>query len=365
MKMINNMSVADGNPTDSMFIDLKEGTQLMDIYPENTCAVCNITFVSHKSLTNHIYGAHSIPKNEYYDSYILETGGNLCANECCNKKTSFVSIRHGYKKYCNKCSRSLGAKRFRAELKNDEKRFSEFTKKVSINQTEIWESRKDDGTFDLIMKRSSNTNRENLSILSEEERSKKFGWLNKISGPERDFVIEKMTTPLIRFWQSGENEEKIRIARDKRRLTMDSKTEEEKRNIEKKKLITKYNMTSEMIEKWYLNKSSREAYYEIVWRVSNISYNYYKHVIDPNCLRGSTGGEIYHLDHIYSIMQGFVNEICPTIIGHACNLQILTGDENIKKSANCWISLEELNESIHTFETNHKNTWVGQLINGL
>jgi hypothetical protein len=27
------MSVADGHPTDSMFIDLKEGTQLMDIYP--------------------------------------------------------------------------------------------------------------------------------------------------------------------------------------------------------------------------------------------------------------------------------------------------------------------------------------------
>jgi hypothetical protein len=88
-------------------------------------------------------------------------------------------------------------------------------------------------------------------------------------------------------------------------------------------------------------------------------------VIDPNNLRGLTDGEIYHLDHIYSIMQGFVNEICPTIIGHACNLQILIGDENLKKSANSWITLEKLNENIQDFEIKNKDTWVRQLINGV
>ena len=359
------MSVADGNPTDSMFSNLKEGTQLMAIYPETTCAVCNKTFASHKSLTNHIYNAHRVPKNEYYDSYILETGGNLCANECCNKKTSFVSIRHGYKKYCNKCSRSIGAKRFRAELKKDEKRFDAFTEKVSKNQAEIWESRKEDGTFDLIIGKVGNTIRENLSILSEEERSEKFGWLNKISGSEREAAIEKMTTPLIHFWKKEENKEKINLAREKRKKTLISMPDEEKRIIESKKLKTRYTLTIEQVEKWMEDKSSRESYYEAVWRVSNTSYNYYKHVIDPNNLRGFTDDEMYHLDHMYSIMQGFVNEICPTVIGHACNLQILTGNENLSKSASCWITLEELNENIREFETKNKNTWVGQLINGI
>jgi hypothetical protein len=365
-KIINRTSVAvtAKKPTDTMFSNLKEGTQLMSIYSETTCAVCANTFASHKSLTNHIYRAHGISKNEYYDIYILEPDENICDNHCC-EKTSFVSIRHGYKKYCNTCSRSLGAKRFRAELINDEKRFDAFTEKVSKNQTDIWESRKEDGTFDVIMEKVANANRENISKMTEKERIERFGWLNKISGSERDAAIEKITTPLIQFWKKEENEEKIKLAREKRKKTINSMSAEEKRTIESKKLETRYSLTVEQVEKWVQDKSSREAYYEAVWRVSNTSYNYYKHVIDPNNLRGFTDGEMYHLDHMYSIMQGFVNEICPTIIGHACNLQILTGNENLSKSANCWITLEELNENIRDFETKNKNTWVGQLLNGI
>jgi hypothetical protein len=221
-----------------MFSNLKEGTQLMCIYSENTCAVCKKTFDSHKSLTNHIYSAHNIRKNEYYDSFILKSNENLCDNHC-GKNTSFVSIKYGYKKYCNTCSRSLGAKQFRAKLKNDEKRFNEFAKKVSKNQSEIWESRKKDGTFDLIMEKVANTNNKNISALSKKERSEKFGWLNKVSGSERNAAIEKITAPLISFWTDAKNEKKIKLTIDKRRKTSVSKTDEEKRLIEKKKTDNK------------------------------------------------------------------------------------------------------------------------------
>ena len=54
-----------------------------------------------------------------------------------------------------------------------------------------------------------------------------------------------------------------------------------------------------------------------------------------------------HLDHIYSIFEGFKNEIDPEIIGHYENLQLLEGKSNISKGSNCWISLEDLLHKIN------------------
>lgn len=40
----------------------------------------------------------------------------------------------------------------------------------------------------------------------------------------------------------------------------------------------------------------------------------------------------YQLDHIISIKHGFDNNICPSVIGHITNLQIITWEENRRKS---------------------------------
>lgn len=356
------MLVADGRPTNSMFANLTRGTQLMSIYNTNTCAVCSATYKSFKSLSNHINKAHGIKAKEYYDTYIATESEKRCNS--CGCPSSFISVSKGYSQYCNKCSRSIGAKRFRKELKEDKERFEQFSNKVSKNQKKIWTERVETGESEEIRARIGKTFSKKVSKMSEEERSIKFGWLNKVDDlDERNRIIEIMTKPMIDFWKidSSTREEIIQ----KRRNTMLSKTPEEKVEITKKKFATRYNMSMELIDRWYEDKESKELYYRAVWEYTEISYNYNKHIIDPHNLRGFTDGTEYHLDHTYSIMQGFIYSVDPKIIGHACNLQILSAVDNLTKSAECWITLDELNRKIGQFKINNKNTWVSEVLNEL
>jgi|GEM_PF-2978267 len=60
--------------------------------------------------------------------------------------------------------------------------------------------------------------------------------------------------------------------------------------------------------------------------------------------RGLAGVEgAYHLDHKYSILEGFKNDISPEIIGSINNLEFIPWIENTRKKANCSITIEELN----------------------
>lgn len=335
----------------------------MPIYSENECRVCNAIFKSFKSLSNHISMAHGIPAKEYYDNYIALEDENLCKNSCVSESV-FISVSKGYKPYCKKCSRSIGAKGFRKELKADKKRFEQFSNKVSKNQISIWQERVETGEAEEIRKRIGETNKITISNMTKEERSERFGWLNKVKISERDETIARIIFPAINFWKNGDPYD-IKRAREKRSRTMLLKSPEEKQEISKKRLATRYNMTMDCIERWYSDKSSKELYYNAVWEYTEISYNYNKHIIDPHNLRGLTNGTGYHLDHVYSIMQGFVYSIDPKIIGHACNLQMLSSVDNLAKSAECWITLDELDRKIYRFDINNKNNWVAEVINGI
>ena len=50
----------------------------------------------------------------------------------------------------------------------------------------------------------------------------------------------------------------------------------------------------------------------------------------------------YHLDHKYSILEGFKNNISPTIIGDIKNLEFIPWEENIKKRTKNSITINEL-----------------------
>jgi hypothetical protein len=52
----------------------------------------------------------------------------------------------------------------------------------------------------------------------------------------------------------------------------------------------------------------------------------------------------YHLDHKYSITEGFKNKVPPKIIGSIYNLEFLLYTDNVKKGTKCSITLEKLNE---------------------
>ena len=59
--------------------------------------------------------------------------------------------------------------------------------------------------------------------------------------------------------------------------------------------------------------------------------------------RGKTGIEgAYHLDHKYSISEGFKQGIEPEIIGNISNLEFIPWEENLSKKNKCSVSKTEL-----------------------
>ena len=95
-------------------------------------------------------------------------------------------------------------------------------------------------------------------------------------------------------------------------------------------------------------KENRDVYgdYNLeVWRITANSYAEYVSEINPDSLeRGHTS---YHLDHKYSICQGFIDGIPPEVIGSKHNLGMLWYSDNIKKGASCSITKEALLESFN------------------
>jgi hypothetical protein len=58
------------------------------------------------------------------------------------------------------------------------------------------------------------------------------------------------------------------------------------------------------------------------------------------------GRQTYHVDHIYSVLDGFNNEIAPSIISHPANLRILEAKKNSSKGRKSEMTLVELLEKI-------------------
>lgn len=54
------------------------------------------------------------------------------------------------------------------------------------------------------------------------------------------------------------------------------------------------------------------------------------------------GRQTFHVDHIYSVLDGFKNEISPNIISHPANLRILEAKKNSSKGCKSEITIEEL-----------------------
>lgn len=77
---------------------------------------------------------------------------------------------------------------------------------------------------------------------------------------------------------------------------------------------------------------------------SYATYRLYKNKINPK--NHKIGRYKYHLDHKYSIHDGFHNDVPIGIISHSNNLQILFCKDNLKKNKNSCITLNELKGEI-------------------
>lgn len=85
-------------------------------------------------------------------------------------------------------------------------------------------------------------------------------------------------------------------------------------------------------------RSLRQLYYDQVVYFTKVSWQMEFDKINPARLNRSE----VHLDHIYSIQQGFRDSIPPYIIGHYTNLQMLGKRENCSKGMKCSKTQEQL-----------------------
>jgi len=118
-------------------------------------------------------------------------------------------------------------------------------------------------------------------------------------------------------------------------------------NVSKSKIIKKKisKITSARWKLYYRNKNfnqqmSLTQYRRRVSQYSNTQYNRYKHIVDPSNKRGKD----WHLDHIYSISQGYLNNVPVNVIGDISNLCIISSSDNIKKGLKCNKTLKSLYE---------------------
>ena len=95
----------------------------------------------------------------------------------------------------------------------------------------------------------------------------------------------------------------------------------------------------------FLKLPERERYHSEVWAVTGQNFKQYKHLIDGADLRGND----FHLDHIFSISEGFRNDIPAYIIGHVTNLRILPSSENCSKQGKCHKTIDQLYEDFNGF----------------
>jgi hypothetical protein len=77
-------------------------------------------------------------------------------------------------------------------------------------------------------------------------------------------------------------------------------------------------------------------------------YRNNQHIINPENLKRSK--KSHHIDHLFSIKQGFLINLPVEVISHPCNLHMIYYKENLVKQDNCWITLSELLEKIISYE---------------
>lgn len=92
--------------------------------------------------------------------------------------------------------------------------------------------------------------------------------------------------------------------------------------------------------KQYNDLTLWEIYSKICRSISNKTYKENKYLINPNGLEITTNK--FHIDHVYSISDGYKNKIPPYIISSMPNLQVLWCSENISKNKESWTTKQKL-----------------------
>ncbi len=101
-----------------------------------------------------------------------------------------------------------------------------------------------------------------------------------------------------------------------------------------------YLSRSKLSHEDFLLKPEKEKYYAIVWAMTEQQYKKHFYYIDNAELRGND----YHLDHIFSISEGFRQKIPAEVIANYTNLRVISSTLNCSKQGECHKTLTELYE---------------------
>jgi hypothetical protein len=85
---------------------------------------------------------------------------------------------------------------------------------------------------------------------------------------------------------------------------------------------------------------SRKQYKHRAQQHATTQYNRHKDLLDPLGIKGKD----WHIDHIYSMTDGFINDVPINIISHVSNLRLISAKENYAKNKSSHKTLEALYE---------------------
>jgi hypothetical protein len=88
-----------------------------------------------------------------------------------------------------------------------------------------------------------------------------------------------------------------------------------------------------------------ENYRKAVNKETEKNYRKFKNIINP--FGYNRGRDAFHLDHIYSVLHGFLNNVDISIISSPENLRLVLSNMNLTKNSKSDISLEDLKEKIN------------------
>jgi len=334
---------------------------------------------------------NNLSKEKCYD--IVHKKDNIC-KICSKNKAQFISFNKGYKTVCSnkKCikinaqrnreatnlkkygcknvsgNKEIQKKKLDTVKKNYGKSFNELMNENSYkngvykNQTKEALLKKEKtlmeryGTTDSL---SINKGRErgiykcnNKEVIAQRKRtcSDKFGGDTPFSSSEvqnkaKHTIFEKYGVTNIMFSEGFlENEfAKACFERDLKKL---ENIDENGLNSFERAAIKgnkKRKVTNERKGNWITEElvNDFKDYYKMVWRHTNQN--------DLSALknfekRGHANKGMYHLDHKYSIFQGYKDNISTKTIGSIYNLEMIIGRNNIKKGKKCSLTLNEIKE---------------------
>lgn len=296
-----------------------EDLQKIQTYKEKhiICKKCNLICYNYQTFSKHLKKEHNLSIKQYYNIYFKKSDEGICI--VCNRSSDrFISFEKGYS---NTCCRSCAAKIHRAKLRDNKEKFNIFRQKVSEHHKKWFYGLSADEVVKFRCKISSGLNAF-VSQLSEDEKKKKFGWMNKLSEEQRhDYIINiLLQSGCHKWWKESDNEQKRKVYEKRRKTLLENKG---------------YNF-EEYVKTL---KFQKELYAQRVRCLTEITFKKYKDIINPS---GQNRSKNWQVDHKFSISEGFKNNIEPEIIAHYTNLQMLTNIINIKKNDKCSITKEEL-----------------------